>query len=240
MEAKRAIEILKQLKSEAETRGMELRPSGEFSSWKGRVRSVLIKSLGKDHHLMADFENVRYSLMAYASGTPQSSFDAAFMRGIRQACGIIDAAIFELEESGTSDDAVDETAFDPDLWAHVQSHIQNEEWQKVASQTAIFVEDRVRRWCGEPRGNNGQVLVGKGLFAAVLANDGQYRLGKEPGEWEGWRALGMGFAQALSNVDRHNIQKRDDAKRYAFGVLGIGSLILTQLRHQHGEDLYAD
>ena len=36
--------------------------------------------------------------------------------------------------------------------------------------------------------------------------------------------LGMGFAQALSNVDRHNIQRRIDAKRYAFGVLGVGSL----------------
>ena len=70
----------------------------------------------------------------------------------------------------------------------------------------------------------------------MFANDGQYRLGKEPGEWEGWRMLGMGFAQALSNVDRHNIQRRTDAKRYAFGVLGVGSLILTQLRHQHGDD----
>ncbi|MET7344672.1 TIGR02391 family protein [Streptomyces sp. NPDC005547] len=117
---------------------------------------------------------------------------------------------------------------------------QNEEWQKVASQTAIFVEDRVRQWCGRPRGNNGQALVGKSLFATALANDAQYRLGKEPGEWEGWRALGTGFAQALSNVDRHNIQKRDDAKRYAFGVLGIGSLILTQLRYQHGEDLHVN
>lgn len=240
MEARRAVESLKQLKGEADTRGIELRPSGASSSWKGRVRSVLIRSLGKDHHLVADFERIRYSLMAFSEGTPQSSFDAAFMRGIRNACGVIEAAIFELEESGTSDEAVDETAFDPDLWSHVHTHVHNEEWQKVASQTAIFVEDRVRKWCGEPRGNNGQALVGKGLFAAALANDAQYRLGKEPGEWEGWRALGMGFTQALSNVDRHNIQRRDDAKRYAFGVLGIGSLILTQLRHQHGEELDTD
>jgi hypothetical protein len=71
----------------------------------------------------------------------------------------------------------------------------------------------------------------------LRANDGQYRLGRESGEWEGWRGLGMGFAQALGNVDRHNIQRRDDAKRYAFGVLGLGSLILTQLRYQHGDDL---
>jgi hypothetical protein len=164
-------------------------------------------------------------------------YENAFNNGIARACGIIDAAIFELEDAGTSDDAVDETAFDPDLWGHVQAHIQNEDWQTVASQTAIFVEDRVRQWCGNPKGTNDQSLVGKGLYAKIFANDGQFRLGKEAGEWEGWRGLGMGFAQALGNVDRHNIQKRDDAKRYAFGVLGLGSLILTQLRHQHGEDL---
>jgi hypothetical protein len=239
MQAARAIEVLTQLKDEADQRGVALRPSGEFASWKGRVRSTLIRALGKDHHLLEDFEEVRYSLMAFRESTPDSEFQRAFLGGLRRACGVIEAAIFELQEAGTSDDAVDETAFDPDLWSHVQTHVQNEDWQTVASQTAIFVEDCVRRWCGDPRGNNDQSLVGKGLFAKVFAADAQYRLGKEPGEWEGWRGLGMGFAQALSNVDRHNIQKRDDAKRYAFGVLGVGSLILTQLRYQHGEDLHA-
>lgn len=43
-------------------------------------------------------------------------------------------------------------------------------------------------------------------------------------------ALGTDFAQALGNVDRHKIQSRDDAKRYAFGILGLGSLLQTQLR----------
>ncbi|WP_328749110.1 TIGR02391 family protein [Streptomyces sp. NBC_00285] len=238
MNAQRAIEVLTGLKEEADRRGVELRPPGELASWKGRVRSTLIRALGKDHHLLTDFEKVRYSLMAFTNGTPDSSFERAFLGGLRKAGGIIEAAVFELQEAGTSDDAVDETAIDPDLWSHVQKHVQNEDWQTVASQTAIYVEDCVRRWCGNPRGNNGQALVGKGLFAAVFATDAQYRLGKEPGEWEGWRGLGMGFAQALSNVDRHNIQKRDDAKRYAFGVLGLGSLILSQLRHQHGEELH--
>jgi hypothetical protein len=190
-----------------------------------------------DHHLTRNFNGIRYGLAAYSSSTPQSSFDRAFQRGLNQACGVIEAAIFDLELSGTSDDAVDETAFDPDLWAHVQSHVQNEEWDKVASQTAIYVEDCVRKWCGDPKGRSGETLVGKGLFTNIFANDGQYRLGKEAGEWEGWRSLGAGFAQALGNVDRHNIQRRTDAKRYAFGVLGLGSLILTQLRYQHGDDL---
>ena len=62
---------------------------------------------------------------------------------------------------------------------------------------------------------------------------GALRLGSRSGEWEGWRSLGIGCAQAVGNVDRHRIQDRMDAKRYAIGVLGTGSLILTQLRFQH-------
>ncbi|HJP78232.1 MAG TPA: TIGR02391 family protein [Pseudonocardiaceae bacterium] len=214
------------------------RNSGEFVAWKSKVRLVLIGALGKDHHTLATFDGVRYSLSMWTDSTPSSAFDQAFQRGLHRACGVIEAAIFELEDTGTSDDAVDETAFDPELWSHVQTHIQNEDWQAVASQAAIFVEDRVRQWCGDPKGRNDETLVGKGLHANVFADDAQYRLGKEPSEWEGWRGLGMGFAQALGNVDRHNIQRRDDAKRYALGVLGLGSLILTQLRYQHGEDLH--
>ncbi|NBM14968.1 TIGR02391 family protein [Streptomyces sp. GC420] len=240
MQARQAIQSLKQLKDEAQQEGPRLRETEKFSSWKGRVQSVLTRALGVDHHLTQSFIKNRYSLSVWTDGTPDSAWERAFLGGVKRANGIIDAALFELEQAGTSDDAVDETAFDPDLWAHVQVHVQHENWQAVASQTAIFVEDRVRQWCGDPKGRDGQTLVGKGLFAKILANDGQFRLGKEAGEWEGWRGIGMGFTQALGNVDRHNIQKRADAKRYAFGVLGVGSLILTQLRHQDGEDLALD
>ncbi|WP_218826541.1 TIGR02391 family protein [Actinomadura meyerae] len=237
MISQQAVVKLQELRKEAQEQGVQLNRSGTFASWKGRVQSVLTRSLGVDHHLVIAFSAVKYTPGMWTEGSTQTYFDRSFEIGLREACGLIDAAIFELEDAGTSDEAVDETAFDPDLWAHVQRHVQNEDWQTVASQTAIFVEDRVRQWCGNPMKPNGQSLVGKGLFGKVFADDAQFRLGKESGEWEGWRMLGMGFAQALGNVDRHNIQKRDDAKRYAFGVLGTGSLILTQLRHQHGDDL---
>ncbi|WP_229813289.1 TIGR02391 family protein [Lentzea flava] len=236
MQTRAALENLRSLKEEAEQQKIQLKPPTKFASWQGRVQTVLTRALGADHHATKAFMDVKYRAMVI-SGAAQSYYDNAFLGGLAKAVGVIEAAIFELELAGTSDDAVDETAFDPDLWAHVQSHVQNEEWQKVASQTAIFVEDRVRQWCGNPTAPTGEALIGKRLFSTIFADSGQYRLGKQPGEWEGWRALGIGFAQALSNVDRHNIQKRTDAKRYAFGVLGLGSLVLTQLRHQHSDDL---
>jgi len=240
MQTRAAVENLRSLKEEAEEQRIQLKPPTKLASWRGRVQTIMTRALGADHHTTKAFTNVNYSPGMWSSDSTQRYFDSVFLGGLAKAIGVIDAAIFELELAGTSDDAADETAFDPDLWSHVQSHVQNEEWQKVASQTAIFVEDRVRQWCGNPTSPSGEALVGKRLFSTVFADIGQYRLGKQSGEWEGWRALGMGFAQALGNVDRHNIQKRTDAKRYAFGVLGLGSLILTQLRHQHGEDLIID
>ncbi len=45
-------------------------------------------------------------------------------------------------------------------------------------------------------------------------------------------------AHIRTHVCAHSaIQKRGDAKRYALGVLGLGSLSLTQLRYEHGDIL---
>lgn len=41
-------------------------------------------------------------------------------------------------------------------------------WVKVASQAAIFTEDRIRRWAGRPVGE-----VGKDLAVAIFGKSGQ-------------------------------------------------------------------
>jgi hypothetical protein len=56
---------------------------------------------------------------------------------------------------------------------------------------------------------------------------------------DGWRFLAVGFASALGNVDRHNIQDRADLKQYAFGVLGLASLLLVQVRFTHPDAIGA-
>ena len=237
MRTQRAIELLRQLRNEAVNRGVELNEPGPGNAWKGQVRSVLTSCFGPQSHIVESFDEVRYGLSIWFASTPDSEWDAAFLDGLSSACGVIDAALFELNERVVNDELLDDSAFDLELWDHVKVQVEHEEWQKVASQTAIFVEDRVRRWVGNPREGDGRTKVGKSLFLAALNTGSDYQLGSEAGESEGWRALGTGFAQALSNVDRHNIQDRADAKRYAFGVLGLGSLILTQLRYQHGDKL---
>jgi hypothetical protein len=205
-----------------------------FSSWQSRVRTVFALSFGGKSDQLKRFDDVSYSPSFFFSGAPDSLWSNAFASGIAEAVGLFEGAIYELKLA-VGDEPVDEHAYDPELWAHVKTQVEDGEWGKVASQTAIFVENHVRTWAGEPKDNKGNNLVGKALYLEVFGDSSDYRLGKQASEREGWRYLGMGFAQALSNVDRHRIQKRDDAKRRALGVLGLGSLLLTQMRYEHAE-----
>jgi hypothetical protein len=209
-----------------------LQGGAELTSWKAKVRGVLVAALGKDDHLLTRFDAVRYTLSVWSSSTPDSQFDAARHRGIQNACGVIDAAIYQLELQSDVE-PIDDQAFDSELWDHVKGLVETGDWGKVAAQTAIFVENHLRTWAGSPKDKNGEDLYGKALYAMVLSDASDWRLGSRAGEREGWRMLGMGFAQAIGTVDRHRIQKRPDARRYAIGVLGLASLLLTQLRYEH-------
>lgn len=220
---------------EADSRSVMDGGSG-LTAWKGKVRGVLVAALGHDDHLVERFDKVRYSLGASSERTPRSAFDNARRGGVRNACGVIDAALYQLRlHAENGEEPVDTRSFDSDLWEHVRGLVEAEDWAKVASQTAIFLEDRVRSWAGDPKSGKGESLVGKDLMGRVFSDDSDWRLGSRAAEREGWRGLGVGFAQALSNVDRHRIQQRQDARRYAIGVLGLGSLLLTQMRYEHGD-----
>ncbi len=69
--------------------------SEHLTSWKGKVREVLVAALGKDDHLVDRFDSVRYTLRMSSSSTPQSRHDQARHVGIRNTCGIIDAAVYK-------------------------------------------------------------------------------------------------------------------------------------------------
>ncbi|GAA1691957.1 hypothetical protein GCM10009745_41670 [Kribbella yunnanensis] len=211
-----------------------------FTAWKARCKGLLTMAFSPTHHLVEALDKVRYGVMIMTENTPRSTFDNARRGGIRKACGLLEAAIYELSLQVVGDaDPVDPGAYDRELWEHVKGLVAEEDWVKIPGIVATFVENHIRTWAGTPKNKDGGNLVGQGLFAQVLspADDNSLRLGQQRSEWEGWHKLGMGFAQALSNVDRHRIQKRDDAKQYAIGVLGLGSLLLTQLRYEHGDML---
>ncbi|MBN9104485.1 MAG: hypothetical protein J0I14_05745 [Propionibacteriaceae bacterium] len=231
-----AIAALMALKEQAETDPQVQTPTPQHKAWKAKAVSVLEHSLGTSTHITQTFRGLQYFPPALPRITGMPSSDDSrrakyFQRGILDAAALLGAAIYELELDLSPEP--DSRNFDQGLWDHVKHSVDEERWDQVASAAAIYLEDKVRRWSGTPTGKDGGKLVGKELFLKVLAADGPLPLGAQPNETDGWRMLGSGLVAAVGNVDRHNIQDRDDLRRYAMGVVGLTSLLLTQIRHQH-------
>jgi hypothetical protein len=197
-------------------------PDATFEAWRCKTEQTLRWTMGNDHELVQAFESIVWQI---------SLLDDIV--GKNAGIGVLEGAIYEKEELAELPDFASSASIDPALWEHVRRLVESEQWAQVASQTAIFVESKMRQWAGLPDSR-----FGKDLMVAVLKpGAGAFPLGSTPGEQEDWQALGIGFASGVGNATRHRIQRRDDDKRYAMGVLGAGSLLLTQLRHEHGNRL---
>lgn len=110
--------------------------------------------------------------------------------------------------------------------------VEAKDWEKVAGESAVFVEDRLRNWAGIPSTVTGSVNV----FKAAIGSRGFLLPKAGPGsEQQGWQQLATGLALALRNPSGHQIRNRTDAERYALGVLGMASLLLTEIRHEYGD-----
>jgi hypothetical protein len=158
-----------------------------------------------------------------------NAYRSTFRATIPEVQGILDAAIAEIELLAEEGPVADESGIDSELWEHVAPEIRSEAWGKAAREAVIFAEDRLRRWAGRP-----VTEVGKDLAIAIFGSNGEYRMGLAEGERQGWQFVARGIAQALRNADTHRIQDRPDHKRYAMGVIGVCSLLLTQMRFEHG------
>lgn len=189
---------------------------------------MLTRGLGESHHITERFIKIRWTPSTYVVGD-RSAFTQAFKATIPEAQGVIDAAIAEIEMLVDEVPIADESGIDAELWEHISPEVQAEAWGKVASQAVIFTEDRIRKWAGRPVGE-----VGKDLAIAIFGRSGQFQMGQTDGEMQGWQLFAQGIAQALRNVDAHRIQDRPDHKRYALGLVGACSLLLTQMRYEHG------
>jgi hypothetical protein len=216
MDTDRAVALLRERLAELEP--LE-EPDAQFEKWRYKTERTLRRTLGDDHKLVEKFENITW-FMSMIPG----------ITGKDAAAGILEAAIYENEELSEPADFASSASVDPELWAEVHHLVEQEKWGQVASQTSIFVESKIREWAGLP-----ETKYGKDLMVATLKPAaGRFPLGSTPGEQEGWQAFGIGFTSGVGNATRHRIQRRDDDKRYAMGVLGTGSLLLTQLRYEHG------
>lgn len=204
--------------------------------WTEQCRVILVGALGSTHRLVKvwDYQSqIRQENYTVDGSYGRRTMAAWRSDALQRALQVLDAVRFAIESVPTEGDAIGAATVDSELWEHVGGLVTDGAWDKVPASVAIFVEDTVRRWAGDPRGRDGGVRVGKDLYATAFAPDGPLRLGSQASEYEGWRSLAMGLALAVGNVDRHRIQRRADQRPYAMGVLGLGSLLLTQVRREH-------
>jgi hypothetical protein len=200
---------------------------GVKDSWALRASTILRETLGDFSPLIEKVE----TLWDYVQPKDLWNINYQIEQHWRTGQGILDTAIssYVFMNTGIHDSTISNT-LDADLMARVDHVFRNEDWTAVASLAATFVEDRFRTWAGLDHSAFGVNLMTKVLHPET----GAFPLGVAPAEIEGWHQLGRGFMSSCSNVDRHRIQSRDDLRRYAVGVLGTASLLLTQMRYQHG------
>ena len=149
MNIERSVELLQGLHAEAATLPASV-SSAEFNSWQQRTRSILTRTLGEPHAITQAFISMSWTPVAYTMGD-RSAFTQTFQKRIPKAQGLIESAIFEApQQLRDSAELSDEASYDPELWEHVGVHVASGEWGKLASQTAIFTEDRIRKWAGRP------------------------------------------------------------------------------------------
>jgi hypothetical protein len=229
----RAIEELRKLKEQATNDHLVQASTPTHKEWNAKVTAVMLNSLGAESSTVQQFRKMSYTIGIWSGAPGEDERDARYFRGrVLDAVGLIEAAIFELDlASGTP--AIEGGSYDAGLWDHVKHSVEEERWDQVASAATIYVEDKIRRWSGTPLNKDRKKLVGQALFVQAFSPGGPLALGSQANETEGWRNLGTGFVAALGNVDRHGIQERVDSKQYALGVLGLASLLLTQIRFEH-------
>jgi len=210
--------------------------SQAFKTWRRKARIDLCHAFGDQDYHVSEFDRIHFTSRVGFSMSDaerrQGDFNA-FEAGRKDAVGLLEGALYRVVTTTVSVDMSTAGSIDPELAEHVANLLRDEDWVKLPTQTVVFVEDTVRRWAELPAD-----VTGKDLWVKVLHHkSGRYPLGETPGEREGWFQLGMGFSLAVRNASSHRIAERQDAKRYALGIVGTASLLLTQLKHDHGSEI---
>lgn len=74
------------------------RGSQEFTKWHRTTGLAIRYAFPDSNEHIQSFETIRYSLMAFAAGTPDSSFQRAYVSGLDSAEAILESMIEEIEE----------------------------------------------------------------------------------------------------------------------------------------------
>lgn len=72
--------------------------SPQYKKWKRDTEVAIENIFGSDTRHLDDFQSIRYSLMAFSTGTPDSKFQRRFIKGLDNAEQVLSSLIDEIEE----------------------------------------------------------------------------------------------------------------------------------------------
>ena len=98
MNKSEAIERLENLKVRADQLAGLPRGSQDFKKWHRDTEVAIERVFGEGTRHLKDFTDIRYSLSMFSSKTPDSAFDNAYSRGVRNAISVLESLIDEVKE----------------------------------------------------------------------------------------------------------------------------------------------
>lgn len=205
--------------------------------FRDRINDLISDIAGKRSTLAIRFNGIQWKNGSWSpAGMALDSFgrqSPAFITAESAAREILKALKHQLDKEAANNlehgfgSIIDSTVIDPALWDHVAGLCESGEWEKLPIQTSVFLENMLRTWTDVPPTTNSLEVFSKALE--------YFPLGDTPGEANGWNLIARGFALGIRNRSGHRLHDRDDIKRYAFGVLGSASLLLTEIKRRHGD-----
>jgi Protein of unknown function (Hypoth_ymh) len=226
LDVERCSSELDELQAELEQLSAPSEPG--LDRWRHKLSTLITEILDPNHALAIRLAGIHWR---FRSTLQWGSDDETFRRAKQTAAEIIETSRWELGRRAPTTDPFVDATIDPELWEHVRGLVAARDWEKLAREAAVFVEDKLRNWAGVPPS-----VTGRGnIFKAATGSSG-FLLPKvgPASEQQGWQQLAAGFAPTLRNPSGHQVTNRSDAKRYALGVLGMASLLLTEVRHEYG------
>jgi hypothetical protein len=187
-----------------------------FDLWRHKLFALIGEILDPHHSLAIRAASIRWDTSSQPRGLGMWSVGPDPKQRVVQvkqtASEIIEALRWELNRRTPDSAPFSDATIDPELWEHVRGLVDAGDWEKVAREAAVFVEDKLRTWASVPASVTGSVNV----FKAAIGNNG-FLLPKagSSSEQQGWQQLASGFALALRNPSGHQVRHRDDAERYA-------------------------
>lgn len=205
----------------------------EIPVWSDKVNYLINKVEGPRGSLAIRFNDISWHRIVSGgqSGMTVSLSRDPFQMAKSKCYSILSTLEFLLDQQLATLDDWDEV-IDPELWQHVSGLVMSEDWNMIAREVTAFLEGKFRVW-GELQSLKGSVEV----FKQAIGRDGMFPLGNEsqPSEQDGWGQLGTGFVLAIRNRVSHGSERDRFAKQYAMGVLGLASLIVTEVKTKYGD-----